>query len=256
MTSTTLRLLSDHMVDVVPGHTLSTLPGWTLDVLNVGPFRSSPGYDARLARTVGSTFDWSDEFRFDSSTLLLETVILKVPERNLNRGDLAAWKASPVIQGLLRLRERESFPFDETSARYLAPDGSALLCFYEEITPTGQHRRINIAPSLDLLCVDDRYYGWMLFWPSRHLIPDSRGGPHAPPALEDDPGVVPLVCEYQQLVSEDTLDRLNEQDAALLTALNELRGRTESCETMPRRVLRKRIDAVLETFYGGSQPSR
>ncbi|XXF79043.1 hypothetical protein P2318_04630 [Myxococcaceae bacterium GXIMD 01537] len=249
MTSTTIRLLSERAVDVVPGHTLTTLPGWTLGALNVGPFRSSPGYDARLARTLGSTFDWSDEFRFDSGTLLLETVILKVPERNLDRGDLAAWKESPVISGLLHLRERESFPFDETNARYLAPDGSALLCFYEELTPMGQRLRINIAPSLDLLCVDGRYYGWMLFWPSRHLIPDSRGGAHSPLVLEDDPGMVPLVREYQQLVSEDTLDRLNEQDAALLTALKALRERTGSYETLPRRALRERIDAVLDTFY-------
>ena len=82
MSGTTLRLPSDRAVDVVPGLTLTTVPGWTLDALNVGPFRSARGYDAHLARTLGSTFDWSDEFRFGDDTLLLETLILKVPERN------------------------------------------------------------------------------------------------------------------------------------------------------------------------------
>ncbi|NVJ14289.1 hypothetical protein [Myxococcus sp. AM010] len=249
MNNTTLRLFSGRAVDVVPGRTLATLPGWTIDALNVGPFPSSPGYDAHLARTLGSTFDWSDEFRFDKDTLLLETIILKVPERNLNRGDIAAWKECPATPGLLRLREHESFSFDETGARHMAPDGSALICFYEELTSEGHRLRINIAPSLDLLCIDDRHYGWMLSWPAQHLIPDSRGGICSPPYLEDEPEVVPLVWEYQQLVSDDTLDRLNEKDPSLLTALKALREKTGPSGTLPRQALRQRIDALLDTFY-------
>jgi hypothetical protein len=249
MNGTTLRLLSGHIVDVVPGHALTTLPGWTLDVLSVGPFRSAQGYDAHLARTMGSTCDFGDEFRFGGDTLLLETLILNVPERNLDRGDLAVWKESPVSPGLLRLRERESFLFDETTARHLAHDGSALLCFFEEIVPTERRSRLNVAPSLDLLCDDDRYYGWMLSWPVRHLIPGALGGPSSPARLEDDPALVALVCEYQQLVSDDTLDRLNEQDPALKTALTALRERTSPPETHSRRALRERIDELLDTFY-------
>jgi len=125
------------------------------------------------SRALGSTCDFGDEFRFGADTLLLETLILKVPERNLDRGELAAWQESPVSPGLLRLRERASFLFDETTARHLARDGSALLCFFEVLAPTEGRYRFHIAPSLDL---------------------------------------VSLVSEYQQLVSGDTLDRLNERD--------------------------------------------
>ena len=249
MNGTTLSLLSDRTVDVVLGHALTTLPAWTLDALNVGPLRSSPGYDAHLARTLGSTFDWSDEFRFGEETLLLETLILKVPERNLDRGDLALWRESPVFPGLLRLRERGSFLFDGTTARHLAPDGSALLCFFEELAPAERRYRINIAPSLDLLCDDGRYHGWMLSWPVRHLIPGTMEGPSLPSQLEDDPGLVSLLCEYQQLVADDTLDRLNGQDPALKTALTSLRERSSPPETLSRRALRERIDALLDTFY-------
>lgn len=249
MSGTTLRLLSDRVVDVVPGLTLTTLPGWTLDALNVGPFRSARGYDAHLVRTLGSTFDWSDEFRFGDGTLLLETLILKVPERNLDREELAVWRESPVSPGLLRLRERESFLFDGTTARHLAPDGSALLCYFEELTPTERRYRINVAPSLDLLCADGRYYGWMLSWPIRHLIPDTMGGPSFPSRLEDDPGLVSLVLEYHQLVSGNTLDRLNAQEPVLKAALIALRERTSPPETLSRRALRERIDALLDTFY-------
>jgi hypothetical protein len=249
MNDTTLCLPSGRAVDVVPGLTLTTLPGWTLDALNVGPFRSARGYDAHLARTLGSTFDWGDEFRFGDDTLLLETLILKVPERNLDRGELAFWKESPVSPGLPRLRGRGSFLFDGTTARHLAPDGSALLCYFEELAPTERRYRINVAPSLDLLCDDGRYYGWMLARPVRHLIPDTMGGPSSPSRLEDDAGLVPLVHEYHQLVSDDTLDRLNAQDPALKAALTALRERTHPLETLSRRALRERIDALLDTFY-------
>ncbi|HLL06945.1 MAG TPA: hypothetical protein VK539_40595 [Myxococcaceae bacterium] len=218
-------------------------------MLNVGPFRSAQGYDAHFARTMGSTCDFGDEFRFGGETLLLETLILNVPERNLDRGELAAWKKSPVFPGLLRLRARESFLFDETTARHLALNGSALVCFFEELAPTERRYRINVAPSLDLLCDDGRYYGWMLSWPVRHLVPNMLGGPSSPSRLEDDPGLVSLVCEYQQLVSDDTLDRLNEQDPALKAALTALRERTNSPETLSRRALRERIDELLGTFY-------
>jgi hypothetical protein len=249
MNGTTLRLPSGHSVDVVPGLTLTTLPGWTLDALNLGPFRSVRGYDTHLARTLGSTFDWSDEFRFGDETLLLETLILKVPERNLDRGEVAAWKESPVSPGLLRLRERESFPFDGTTARYLALDGSVLLCYFEELAPTERRYRINVAPSFDLLCDDGRYYGWMRAWPVRHLIPDTLGGLSSPSRLEDDPGLMPLVLKYHQLVSDDTLDRLNAQDPTLKAALTALRERIIPPETLSRRALRERIDALLDTFY-------
>ncbi|OJH36220.1 hypothetical protein [Cystobacter ferrugineus] len=249
MNGTTLRLPSHRAVDVVPGPALTTLPGWTLDALNVGPFRSARGYDAHLARTLGSTFDWGDEFRFGDDTLLLETLILKVPERNLDRGELVAWMESPVAPGLLRLRERESFLFDGTTARHLALDGSALLCYFEELAPTQRRYRINVAPSLDLLCDDGRYYGWMLAWPVRHLIPDTMGGPSSPSRLEDDARLVPLVLEYHQLVSDDTLDRLNARDPTLKAALTSLRERTSPPETLSRRALRERIDALFDTFY-------
>jgi hypothetical protein len=210
---------------------------------------SARGHDAYLARTLGSTFDWSDEFRFGDGTLLLETLILKVPERNLDREELAAWRQSPVSPGLLRLRERESFLFDGTTARHLALDGSALLCFFEELAPTERRYRIHVAPSLDLLCDDGRYYGWMLSWPMRHLIPDTMGGPSSPFRLEDDPGLVSLVLEYHQLVSDDTLERLNAQEPALKAALLVLRERTSPPDTLSRSALRERIDALLDTFY-------
>lgn len=249
MNGTTLRLISDRVVDVVPGQALTTLPGWTLDALNVGPFRSAQGYDDHFARTMGSTCDFGDEFRFSDDTLLLETLILNVPERNLDRGELAAWKESPVSPGLLRLRERESFLFDETTARYFARDGSALLCFFDELIPTERRYRINVAPSLDLLSDDGRYYGWMLSWPVRYLIPGTLGGSSSPARLEDDLGLVPLVHEYHQLVSDDTLDRLNERDPALKAALTALRERTCPPETLSRRALRERIDELLDSFY-------
>jgi hypothetical protein len=57
------------------------------------------------------------------------------------------------------------------------------------------------------------------------------------------------VHEYHQLVSDDTLDRLNERDPALKAALTALRERTSPPETLSRRALRERIDELLDSFY-------
>jgi hypothetical protein len=62
----TLRLPSDRAVDVVPGPTLTTLSGWTLDALNGGPFPSSRGYDAHRARTL-----WRERMRPEADGALV-----------------------------------------------------------------------------------------------------------------------------------------------------------------------------------------
>ncbi|ADO70194.1 hypothetical protein [Stigmatella aurantiaca] len=59
---------------------------------------------------------------------------------------------------------------------------------------------------------------------------------------------MPLVYEYQQLVSDETLDRLTERDPALKAALTSLRERTSPPETLSRRALREHIDELLDAF--------
>jgi hypothetical protein len=59
---------------------LDDVPRWSLQTLNTGPARSSPAYGRHLEATIGSSYDWSDELRFDNHTGKLTSFVLKMPE--------------------------------------------------------------------------------------------------------------------------------------------------------------------------------
>jgi hypothetical protein len=56
------------------------VPTWSLQMLNTGPARSSPAYGRHLEATIGSSYDWGDELRFDKHTGKLRSFVLKTPE--------------------------------------------------------------------------------------------------------------------------------------------------------------------------------
>jgi hypothetical protein len=62
------------------GASLDDVPTWSLHTLNAGPARSSPAYGRHLEATIGSSYDWSDELRFDKRTGKLTGFVLKMPE--------------------------------------------------------------------------------------------------------------------------------------------------------------------------------
>lgn len=62
------------------GASLDDVPTWSLQTLNAGPARSSPAYDQHLEATIGSSYDWSDELRFDKRTGKLTSFVLETPE--------------------------------------------------------------------------------------------------------------------------------------------------------------------------------
>src|SRR5262245_27864253 len=69
---------------------------WSIQTLNLGPLRSSPTYAQHLRDTVGSSYDWSDELRFDKRTGRLASFALKTPESGLIDAAIArSWLALP-----------------------------------------------------------------------------------------------------------------------------------------------------------------
>src|SRR5262249_52212199 len=80
---------------VRPGHALAHAPSWHVRAVNAGPLRSSAGYDAHLAATFGSTYDFGDEMRFSRADGRLSSVVLAVPERAVESTEacLATWQA-------------------------------------------------------------------------------------------------------------------------------------------------------------------
>ena len=71
---------SEARAHVIPDAMVESPPTWSLQTLNLGPARSSPDYESHLARTVGSSYDWSDELRFARGDGRLCSVVLKTPE--------------------------------------------------------------------------------------------------------------------------------------------------------------------------------
>jgi hypothetical protein len=62
------------------GASLDDVPKWSLQTLNIGPARSSPAYGQHVETTIGSSYDCSDELRFDKRTGKLRSFVLRMPE--------------------------------------------------------------------------------------------------------------------------------------------------------------------------------
>src|SRR4051794_31455672 len=83
------------------GKRLDDVPTWSIQTLNAGPARSSPAYGPHLHDTVGSSYDWSDEFRFDKRTGRMASFVLKTPEAGAVDPEIArSWLALPRQPGI------------------------------------------------------------------------------------------------------------------------------------------------------------
>jgi hypothetical protein len=123
------------------GTEIEGIPTWSIQTLNVGPPRSSLRYGEHLKDTVGSSYDWSDELRFDKRTGRLVSFVLKTPEAGLVDPETArSWLALPRQSGLPALEDRENgFHIDPLDLRLLADDGSALVVTHARLAvPSSQ----------------------------------------------------------------------------------------------------------------------
>lgn len=221
---------------------------WTIQTLNVGPLRSSTAYERHLQNTVGSSYDWSDEVRFDKQTGRLSSFILKTPEAGLVDSEVAAtWLGLPVQHGIPVLDDRENgFHIDPLDLRFLASDGSALVVTDAGLPGADPHAlRLEIATDVDLLFHRGRYRGWILRNPVAHLVAEPGDKPSGP----DDPRVHAVLLDYLTLVVQPNIDRMSDEDPAMRVALQELRNRVQAVDTAQARALESAIARVLEVFY-------
>jgi hypothetical protein len=235
---------------VEPGANVDDVPTWSLQTLNAGPARASPAYDRHLEVTVGSSYDWSDELRFDKRTGKLKSFVLKTPEAAALEPTIGqSWLALPRRTGIPVLDHPENgFHVDPLDLRCLAEDADALI-----VTSTGlpvadrDSLRLAIARNTDLLFHHGRYGGWILGSPIAHLV--SEPGDAAPGS--DEPRLHESLREYLALVVEPNIERMGEEDPDLRTALRELRARVRAIDGRQARALEGGIERVLETFYPG-----
>ena len=237
-------------VELGTGMGIGGAVSWSIQTLNAGPLRSSPEYDRHLRDTVGSSYDWSDEFRFDKRTGRLASFILKAPEAGLVDPEVAgSWLALPRQTGVPVLDDRENgFHIDPLDLRFLASDGSALV-----VADTGLPRadgdslRLAIDDDLDLLFHRGRYHGWILNNPVAHLVAEPGDRMQG----SDDPRLHALLREYLTLLVQPNIDRMSDEDPAMRDALEALKARIQAVNAVQARALERAVERVLEVFYPG-----
>jgi hypothetical protein len=230
------------------GASLDDVPTWSLQTLNTGPARSSPAYGRHLEATIGSSYDWSDELRFDKRTGKLRSFVLKTPEAGALEPAIArSWLARPRRTGIPVLDHRENgFHVDPLDLRHLAEDAAALVVAGARLPPADRDSlRLAIGRDTDLLFHHGRYSGWILGSPIAHLV--SEPGEAAP--RTEDPRLHEPLREYLALVVEPNIAQMGDEDPDLRAELHALRARVRATDGLQARALESGIERVLETFY-------
>jgi hypothetical protein len=238
-------------VRIVPELALPGGAWWDLWTVQAGLSRSDPSYDDYLSETTGSSYDWSDEFRFDLRTGLLSSLVLKTPEDGTADAEVTeTWSGQPRRPGLPELVDRtRAFHVDPLDLRGLSGDGRHLIATDRQLGAAGSGSlRLAVHPALDLLFQDGRYRGWMVIEPLAHLVINRDDAP-VPGSAPSDPAVRRALRDYLALVVQPAIDRMSDGDPEPRRALAELRSRLEGRDGAAN-VLRHRIDDVLDTFYG------
>jgi hypothetical protein len=177
-------------------------------------------HEKHFLATVGSGnryFSDDDEFRFDPVTGVLRGFRLHVPERNSSSyvpPDL------PVETGSVRLTELRPFSLESSVLRWFSADGGQVAGLYTVDEP---ERRIRVAPDFDLLFAGDELVGWMLLRT----------------------GFSTLLGDYFALVTEATIDRMEQEDPVALAAVEALAQRAG---THPD--LQDRLRGMVDFFSG------
>ena len=229
---------------------VAEVPTWSIHTLTAGPRRSSPGYDQHLRDTVGSSYDWSDEIRFDKQTGRLASFVLKMPEAGgVEPGIARSWLALPRQAGIPVLDNRETgFHVDPVDLRWLADDGGALVAMDANMpVADSSSLRLAISNQVDLVFHRGSYGGWILLNPVAHLVAASSD--EVPGA--DDPRLHDLLREYLGLVIEPHVGRMCDEDPEIYSALQALCARSREIDCVQARALLRSVERVLEIFYYG-----
>jgi hypothetical protein len=232
------------------GASLDDVPTWSLQTLNTGPARFSPAYGRHLEGTIGSSYDWSDELRFDKCTGNLKSFVLKTPEAGTLDPELArSWLALPRQPGIPVLDDRESgFHVDPLDLRHLSEDARALVVAGAALPVADRDSlRLAIGRDTDLLFHHGRYVGWILGRPIAHLVSE----PGETPPGTDDPHLHEPLREYLALVVGPNITRMSDEDPDLRAALQALHDRVRGIDGAQARALERGIERVLEIFYPG-----
>ncbi|MBV9712506.1 MAG: hypothetical protein JO011_16505 [Ktedonobacteraceae bacterium] len=108
-------------------------------------------------------------------------------------------------------------------------------------------RRLQVASHLELLFSDEELCGWSLFHPAEFVV----DGWEEPSLDERDEGFPGLLYEYMALVTDPYIELMEDKDAEILAALQNLYARiiADSKASRRRTILRAAVADKLDRFY-------
>lgn len=229
---------------------LERRPSWDLQTVRSCPYRSSPEYEPFVRNSVGSSYDSGDELLFDAASGLLRSFILKVPEvGSIDPVLVRAWLAVPRTLGLPAISRDTGFVIDPLDVRSLSADGQHLLVLgATPPEPSGGALRVAVHPDFDMLFSNGKYCGWVLHEPIAHLAPvKNEDGPRSP----EDSELVELLRDYLALVIEPNVNRMQDHDPSIRTALEALLERARACRAPgpAAEAIAVRVAELLDWFF-------
>jgi hypothetical protein len=243
--STTAKIIQEN-------YFLSHKPRWDVRGCSLVLGAYHDGYEHEhhvAAETFGST-SWFDELRFDKTKLVLSSIYFRVPEENIDLKDFSkVWMEESPLTGLLSLTDPEYFESEPSSFRWFDPKGEVLICINENALSETQDRlRLRVAIDFDLMFSNNQLCGWILSHPLNYI---TRGW-EQPNPIEDDGEIASIVYKYLQLVSEDFLEKMEDEDSDVLEALLDLNRKSKNTTSMgyQREVICECIESIIEQFYG------
>ncbi len=249
-----LYLLPSLTTKVLPDTHVAGHPRWMLDgrTMLIGPYHTVEEHEQHISQTVGST-DWfwsaSDEFRFDKSTLILQSVLLLIPDTTTPSDCTpVSWLHVPQEKGLLRLDAPQDFQITPTDFRWIEPQGKALVCLSEYAQEHTSHQlRLRIADHLDFLFADEQFCGWILFDPTNFIVDSWEEPTEGKAELQ----FIDLLTTYLTLVTSSCIEQMENNDLAIRDMLLDLYTQvTSSLQPSRRRdILREAIADKLDRFY-------
>lgn len=240
--------------EVIPGSRLREPALLALDGLAVTSW--IPGdYESYLLRTHGNSWGlWTegDEFRFDNTTGLLESLSMHLPENNLaDPAVVAPWLELTPVAGVPRRKDEKPFVTDVAEVRWCAEDGSVLVGLHGSAMGTvAEPLRLRVIDEFDLLFADGRLAGWLLENPERHLVGPEDGTCGSQPP---DPEFAVLLKDYFDLIDHPHMEEFFEEEdpvgRQLLAGLRE-RIALDRGATHRRAVLSEKISCLDAMWYG------
>lgn len=249
-----VKLLDSVSAEVIKGLNLQVIPRWMIGGLAViiTPFNSVEEYYKQILHTFGS-FDCmgsgSEGMRFSQKDLLLQSVWFRVPEINLSSNqEFLLWQNQEPQIGTLHLLSAEEFYLDPTDVRWFDPNAGSLICIKEESLTVGSERlRLRIAEDFDLLFADQKLSGWLLSSAEQYLVDFWEN----PSLIKADEKLKLLTYDLLSLVSENNIEKMDDQDPDILQALIDLHKKIRyNCGYVSQgRVLLAWIADITERFY-------